>query len=105
MYLSSNQPVQKYSETDAEALLMAVSTYAQLVANKQHHIAKNHLKDCITNGQQGISATMSNTESRAYVLNLFKLQHYMGHTPAFTSKWIREHLFGVYGGVSLSKNI
>jgi len=47
------------------------------------------------------SYTMTNTEAREFAVQLHKLKEYMGHTTAFTTKWIKEHITGVYGGVSV----
>lgn len=99
VYLSSNVAVQKYVQTDGEALLMAVKMYALLLEQGNELQAKEYLEECNTK-QQGVSMTMANPESRQFVLNLYKLEGHMAFTMAFGTKWIREHILCTYGGVS-----
>ena len=85
-------------EKDGEALLMAIKAY--IVAEKNGEGAA-YVEDQIRKGsRQGVSTTLGTKESRQYVLNLYKLEAHMGHTTAFTSKWIKDHILGTYGGVS-----
>jgi len=100
-YLSMNLAVQKYVQTDGEALLLAIGTYVgHLKAGRQKQAAA-YVEYCQGKSQlRNVNYTMPNAEARQYAMNLYKLEVYMGHTTAFTSKWIKEKLIGVYGGVS-----
>ena len=100
--LASNAEVRKYVHSDGEALLMAVSAYVLLLETGRQQDAEEFLAMRSKSGQLGVAATLAHLESRDFALNLYKLG-YMGHTTAFTSKWIRDNILDVYGGVSKSK--
>jgi hypothetical protein len=98
-YLSKNEHVQRFPETDGEMLLRATTVYALFMNTASGNGIKKFTEECKKSGQ-AVNPTLLNTETREYALQLHKLEEYMGHTTAFTSKWIKEHLVGVYGGVS-----
>ena len=78
---------------------------AYIVAEKNGEGAA-YVEDQIRKGsRQGVSMTLGTKESRQYILNLYKLEAHMGHTTAYiiTSKWIKDHILGTYGGVSETK--
>lgn len=103
MYLASNLKVQKYVQKDGEALLMAVKRYTLLVQAEKDSEAKEYLNQCMKSGP--VKEALATKESVQFVLNLYKVEGIMGHTTAFTSKWIRTHLQNTYGGVSGSSEI
>jgi hypothetical protein len=100
-YLSMNLTVQKYTQTDGEALLQAISIYVGYLNDGKTTQAEAYIEECQGKGAlMNVGYTMPNTEAREFAMQLYKLEGYMGHTTAFTSKWIKEHIIGVYGGVS-----
>ena len=102
IHLSSNQHVQKYVQTDAEALILVAKQYAaKITANDvdgAQAVLVEHEK------QQGVAAVMGDPETRRFVLTLIQLEEHMAFTDALTTKWIREHMLGRYGGVSEPRN-
>lgn len=97
--LSSNARVHKYLETDAEALLMAVKGYVMLSEAGKGAEATAYMEAHIRK-KTGISPVFGAPESRDFVLRLYKLEGHIGHTTAFSTRWIREHILNIYGGVS-----
>ncbi|KAF8322968.1 hypothetical protein F5887DRAFT_1086906 [Amanita rubescens] len=100
-YLSMNLAVQRYAQTDGEALLHAIHTYLKLLKDGNQQAADAYVVKCQGKGQPllNVNYSMPNTEGREFAMKLYKLQCYMGHTTAFNSKWIKDHLIGVYGGI------
>lgn len=100
-YLSQNIPVQRYVQTDGEALLQAITLYVGYMNSGNEIEAKRYAARCRKkNHLMNVNLSMPNKEARELAANLYKLQGYMGHTPAFTSKWMATHIIGIYGGVS-----
>jgi hypothetical protein len=100
-YLSSNVGVQRYVQTDGEALLQAINTYVGMVKDGKQKEADAYADECRKKSQLiNVQYSMPNKEGREFAIELYKLEAYMGHTTAFTSKWIKDHIIGVYGGVS-----
>lgn len=102
IHLSSNEHVQKYEQTDAEALILFAKRYAAKIAANDLVGAQAVLDEPETRKQQGLAATMGDPETRRFVLTLIQLEGHMAFTDALTTKWIREHMLGRYGGVSAS---
>ncbi len=100
-YLSMNLAVQRFVQTDGEALLHAIRIYVGHLNDGEQDAANAYLLKCQGKSELvNVGYSMPNTEAREYAMQLFKLHWYMGYTPAFTSKWIKQHLIKVYGGVS-----
>lgn len=75
---------------------MAIKLYVSKLESDPEEAAR-YLEDEARKGKGGILGTV---ESRQFALQLFKLESYMGHTTALTSKWIKQHILNTYGGVS-----
>jgi len=97
-----NLAVQRFSQTDGEALLVAIDAYNKFLIDKDQKGADAYAVKCQGRGQLlfNVNLSIPNTEGRDFARQLYKLQWYMGHTTAFNSKWIKDHLIGIYGGVS-----
>lgn len=96
-----NLPVQRYVQTDGEALLQAISIYLGYKKEGRDDEALAFVDSCRSKSQlMNVQHSMPRIEAREFAIELYKLEGYMGHTTAFTSKWIKEHILGVYGGVS-----
>jgi hypothetical protein len=96
-----NLAVQRYVQTDGEALLQAIGTYVSYLTEGKQKEAEAFVERCRGKSQlMNVQYSMPKPEGREFAMELYKLEGYMGHTTAFTSKWIKEHIIGVYGGVS-----
>ena len=88
-------------QTDAEALILVAKQYAAKItaddADGAQAVLVEHEK------QRGVAAVMGDPETRR-VLVLIQLEEHMAFTDALTTKWIREHMLGRYGGVSEPRN-
>jgi hypothetical protein len=101
-YLSMNLEVRKFVQTDGEALLLAIKEYIGHIDAGRMAEAESYVEDC-NNGKSllmNVQCSIPNEEGRGYAMQLYKLREFMGHTPAFTSKWIKDNIIGVHGGVS-----
>ena len=93
--------VQRYVQTDGEALLRAVDIYLGMVKDGRKEEADAWAEKCGKKSElMSVQYSMPNKEGREFAIELYKLEGYMGHTTAFTSKWIKDNIIGVYGGVS-----
>jgi hypothetical protein len=97
-----NLPVQRYVQTDGEALLQAIGVYIGHITAGEQDEADAFIKECqAKNHLLNVNYTMPNTEARQYAMELYKLEGHMGYTKAFASKWIKDNIIGIYGGVSV----
>lgn len=100
-YLSQNLPVQRYVQTDGEALLQAIGIYVGYKKLGKENQAKKFAASCKEkNHLLNVNLSMPKVDGREYAMQLYKLEGHMGHTSAFTSKWINQNILGIYGGVS-----
>ena len=77
---------------------MVIKVY--IVAEKNGEGAA-YVEDQMRKGsRQGVLMMLGTKESRESVLNLYKIEVHMGHMTAFTLKWIKDHILGMYGWVS-----
>ncbi len=100
-YLSMNLLVQRYVQTDGEALMQAMDIYVDHLTNGNETEANAFVQDCLRRKHLlNAHLTLGNTEGREFAVQLHRLREYMGHTTAFNSKWIKCHVIRIYGGVS-----
>lgn len=97
-YLSMNLPVQRYTQTDGEALLQAISIYVGYIKDGKMERAAMYASG--KNQLINVGYTMPDKEAREFAVQLYRLEGYMGHTTAFASKWIKDNVMRVHGGVS-----
>lgn len=78
---------------------MVTKTYVGLLTKGEMPEVQKFLDE---NGlrRKGIGAVLVTPETRQFVVNLFVLEIHMRFTTAFSTKWIKEQMFGIYGGVS-----
>ncbi len=95
--LSRNEKKLQYAESDSESLLMTFRTWRALQGDK----AEEFLKSLSKNLSSGLAQVLNHQESREFLISLDDMQPHFHYTEPFTTTWIKRHLHGISGGVSI----
>jgi hypothetical protein len=95
--LSRNEKKLQYAESDSENLLMTFRTWRGLKGDK----AEEYLRSLGKNLSSGLAQVLNHQESRELLIALDDMQPHFHYTEPFTTTWIKRHIHGISGGVSI----
>jgi hypothetical protein len=96
-HISRNEFEFRYVETEAEGLRMELKEYLNAEVDEEKR--DRYLKK-VSIGSSLLGQIMNHRETRNYLIGLSTLGEHFQHREVFDSKWIKENLHSIGGGVS-----